>query len=95
MKLSTMCKVNSTLCRTSVGTNVCVFPMVLFLIWLLYHILICSFLIYLIVFYLIITLYMLLHFLMRVRKGVDVDGRGSGQEPGGVRDKENHNQNIL
>lgn len=28
-----MCKVNSTLCRTSVGTNVCVFPMVLFLIW--------------------------------------------------------------
>lgn len=89
-----MCKINSTLCRTSVGTNVCAFPMVLFLIWLLYQILICFF-IYLIVFYLIIIPYMLLHFLMRARKGVDVDRRRSGQELGGVRDEENHNQYIL
>lgn len=78
MKISTMCKINSTLCGTSVGTNVCAFPMVPFLIWLLYQILICLFLIYLIVFYLIILPYMVLHFLMRARKGVDMDGRGGG-----------------
>lgn len=37
------------------------------------------FLIQLGVFYLIIIPYMLLHFLMRARKGVDVDGRGGGR----------------
>lgn len=71
------------------------FPYGSFFIWLLYHILICLVLIYHIVFYLIIISYILLHFLMRARKGVDVDGRGGGQELGGLRDKENQNQNIL
>lgn len=53
------------------------------------------FLIYLSVFYLIIIPYMLLYCLMRARKGVDVDEMGGGQELGGVRDKENHNPDIL
>lgn len=41
------------------------------------------------------SLYGASFFFMRARKSVDMDGRGGGQELGGVRDKENHNQHIL